>query len=96
MTFIARMCWKTRTAPANKLCEQERAQVLEVANSPEYRDLSPNQIVPLLAQKGRYVASESSFYRVLREENQLHHRQRAHLAGLAGLGFLMWRRRRVR
>lgn len=68
------------STPANRLSEQERARVLEIANSPEYRDLSPNQIVPLLAQDGLYVASESTFYRVLRKENQLHHRQRARLA----------------
>lgn len=63
-----------KSEPANKLSAEERAQVLEIANSPQYRDLSPKQIVPLLANEGRYVASESSFYRVLREERQLGHR----------------------
>lgn len=65
-----------RNAPANKLTPDERQQVLAVANSPEYRDLSPRQIVPRLADEGRYVASESSFYRILRAENQLAHRER--------------------
>lgn len=60
--------------PANKLHEQERAKVLEVANMPAFRDLSPKQIVPQLADAGQYIASESTFYRVLREEGQLKHR----------------------
>ena len=63
-------------APANKLTPAERQQVLTVANSQKYRDLSPKQIVPRLADEGRYVASESTFYRILREENQLAHRER--------------------
>lgn len=60
--------------PRNKLTEDERQKVLKVANSPEFRDLSPCQIVPALADQGRYIASESTFYRVLREERLLQHR----------------------
>jgi len=60
--------------PSNKLSEFERALVLKYANSPEFRDLPPKKIVPMLADKGIYIASESSFYRILREENQLAHR----------------------
>jgi putative transposase len=62
------------TSPANRLSASERRRVLEVANSPEFRDKSPKQIVPALADRGLYVASESTFYRVLREERQLAHR----------------------
>lgn len=65
-----------RTPPANKLTLAERKQVLAVANSPQCRDLSPKQIVPRLADEGRYIASESTFYRILRAENQLTHRER--------------------
>jgi transposase InsO family protein len=65
-----------KSSPANKLTPAERQQVLAVANSPEYRDISPRQIVPRLADQGRYVASESTFYRILRAENQLTHRER--------------------
>lgn len=61
--------------PSNKLSEQERQKILSTLNSPEYRDLSPNQVVPLLADKGHYLASESSFYRVLREKDLQHHRE---------------------
>jgi putative transposase len=66
-----------KTPPKNKIEEPERADILEVANKPEYRDLSPKQIVPKLADEGIYLASESSFYRVLREEGQMHHRERS-------------------
>lgn len=69
-----------RAAPANKLSAQERAEVLKVANEPHFADLPPTQIVPRLADEGRYVASESSFYRILREHKQLAHRGRARAA----------------
>jgi len=65
------------TAPAHALTEAERQVVLETANLPEFRNLSPRQIVPLLADRGEYVASESTFYRVLAEAGQLAHRQHA-------------------
>lgn len=61
-------------SPAHKLTENERKAILEIAHRPEFRDLSPRQIVPLLADRGEYVASEASFYRVLREEGELAHR----------------------
>ncbi len=64
-------------APKNKLTAEERAEVLETINSPEYRDLSPKQIVPLLADQGLYLASESTMYRVLHEEKLLKHRSAA-------------------
>ena len=63
--------------PANALSVAERAEVMAVANAPEHRDLSPKQIVPRLADRGQYVASESTFYRVLRAHGQLAHRGRA-------------------
>ena len=63
--------------PRNKLSELERQRLIKVANEPEYADLSPCKIVPRLADEGRYVASESTFYRVLKVEKQLSHRQRS-------------------
>ena len=62
-------------APANKLSEQQRQQILDTANSASFRDLSPKQIVPKLADQGVYLASESTFYRVLKEHKMLTHRQ---------------------
>lgn len=61
-----------RRSPANKLSQRERHKVVEVATSPEFRDMSPKQIVPLLADRGTYVASESTFYRVLHDEKLQH------------------------
>jgi len=66
-----------KSAPKNALTPKERQQVIEIANLPEHRDLSPKQIVPLLADQGRYIASESSFYRFLREAGQVQHRERS-------------------
>jgi len=63
--------------PANKLSKQERQQILAVANSDEFAQRPPSQIVPALADRGCYIASESSFYRVLREADQLAHRGKA-------------------
>src|SRR5690625_7764372 len=59
------------------LSEEEKAHIVEVSNQPEYASLPPSQIVPRLADAGIYIASESSFYRVLREHNQIHRRGRA-------------------
>ena len=63
-----------KTTPKNQLSEFERARILSTANSLEYRDLSPKQIVPRLADKGEFIGSESSFYRVLRAEDLQNHR----------------------
>lgn len=67
----------TRKTPANKLSDEERARILEICNSPEYANLAPSQIVPALADLGEYIASESSFYRVLREVDQVNRRGKA-------------------
>lgn len=67
--------------PANKLTELERQQVIQVANSPANAALPPNKIVPKLADKGVYIASESTFYRILKEENQLNHRLKSKPTG---------------
>jgi len=64
-----------RPAQANQLSQEEREKILTIANSKEYGDLPACKIVPLLADKGMYIASESTFYRVLRAEKQLKHRQ---------------------
>jgi putative transposase len=61
--------------PAHALTDEERKVVLDTANRPEFRNLSPRQIVPLLADRGEYIASESTFYRVLRDAGQLAHRE---------------------
>jgi transposase InsO family protein len=67
----------TASPPENKLSETERCRVLALVNSPEFRDLPPKQIVGKLADKGIYVASESTMYRLLREAKQNAHRHRS-------------------
>jgi len=67
-------------APANKLSVGEREAVLALANSAEFGHLPPSQIVPRLADRGEYLASESTFYRVLREHHQLAHRRAQRVA----------------
>jgi transposase InsO family protein len=66
-----------RTAPRNKLSPGEREQMVAMAARPEFCNVSPHQIVPRLADRGEYLASESSFYRVLKTEQLLAHRGRA-------------------
>lgn len=65
------------TPPSNKLTQEERDEVLKLCKSTEYVDLPPSKIVPDLADKGLYVASESTMYRILREEKLLAHRGKA-------------------
>ena len=61
--------------PPNKLSQAERQDALELLNSEEFKDLPPSQIVPRLADQGRYVASESTLYRLMRDSAQLSHRR---------------------
>lgn len=63
--------------PASKLTELECRRMLAIANSPEYGQLPPSQIVPRLADQGIYVASESSFYRLFRAQGLIRHRHAA-------------------
>jgi len=60
--------------PKNGLKPLERERLLAVVNSTEFGHLPPSQIVPRLADRGQYIASESTIYRVLKAENQLKHR----------------------
>lgn len=66
-----------RPRPAHALSEEERATLLRVANEARFADMPPARIVPMLADEGVYLASESSFSRVLREQAQTAHRGRA-------------------
>lgn len=64
-------------SPKHKLTELERQRIIKTANEVEYANLPPCQIVPKLADTGVYIASESSFYRVLNAHNQLKHREKS-------------------
>ena len=56
------------SAPRNVLTPAERAQALDILRSEGYAQFSPRQIVAKLADQGRYVASESTFYRLQRAQ----------------------------
>jgi transposase InsO family protein len=64
-------------SPLNRLSDLERQRILKIANSAEFGHQSPCQIVPQLADRGLYIASESTFYRVLRSAGQVKHRGRS-------------------
>lgn len=66
-----------RSTPKNKISSKEKQKIIETVNSPELRDKSPSQIVPFLADKGIYLASESSMYRILKDAEQSSHRSHA-------------------
>jgi putative transposase len=63
--------------PPHALSEAERAQIVAVCNEPRFAETPPAQIVPALADEGIYIASESSFHRVLRAHGQMNRRGRA-------------------
>lgn len=63
--------------PHHALTADERTNLLSVANEARFAAMPPARIVPMLADEGRYLASESTFSRVLRENKQTTHRGRA-------------------
>ncbi len=66
---------RVATPPPNRLSDNERRAALALLNSDEFKDLPPSQIVPRLADQGRFLASESTLYRLLRGAGQLTHRR---------------------
>ncbi len=61
----------------NRLSQEEEEEIIKVVTSKEYTDKSPCQIVPELADKGIYLASESTIYRILRKREMQKHRSRS-------------------
>lgn len=57
--------------PANKLTSVERSEILRICCSNEFMDMTPNEIVPKMAETGRFIASEASFYRILKAEGMV-------------------------
>jgi len=89
ITFNTYLSWKENTSdkrkgpltePANKLPLAVRNEIIKVATSKEFVNESPWVIVAKLADREKYLASESSFYKVLKEHSLLTHRgkERAH------------------
>lgn len=63
-----------KTSPKNKLKSGEKDKIISIATSEEYQNDSPWIIVAKLVDRGIYIASESSFYKVLKERKLLAHR----------------------
>ena len=63
--------------PSHALSQAERAALLAVANEPRFAAVPPARAVPMLADEGVYLGSESTLARVLREHGQNTRRGRA-------------------
>ena len=62
---------------AHRFSKEERQIALTTVNDPRFADLTPSQIVAILAEEGLYVGSESTIYRIMRQEGLLNHRGRS-------------------
>ena len=58
-----------------KLTDSEEAEILRVSCNEEFKDSNPYEIHASLLDKGIYIASVSSFYRVMKKHNLIHHRR---------------------
>ncbi|MBR4764223.1 MAG: helix-turn-helix domain-containing protein, partial [Lachnospiraceae bacterium] len=79
-----RRTYADHSDPANKLSPEERQKVIDTVNEPRFASMPPCQIVPALADEGEYIASESTIYRILREEKMQNHRGRSQEPGKHG------------
>jgi len=66
-----------RPMPGHALSPEERAALLAAANEPRFASVPPARIVPMLADEGVYLGSESSMARVLKAAGQSARRGRA-------------------
>src|SRR5690554_2103215 len=67
----------SRPTPPHALTPQERQAVLDVCHRPQFASLPPAQIVArLLDDEQRYLASESTFYRILHAAGEQRRRGR--------------------
>ncbi len=66
---------RPRSSPANALSEEETAQLLALLRSPRFVDLAPAQVWATVLDEGRYVASISTMYRVLRACDEVRERR---------------------
>ena len=67
---------RARPAPATKLSDEEIGEILDALRSPRFVDLSPAQVFHILLDEGTYLASVSSFYRLLRANGEVRERRR--------------------
>ena len=64
-------------APENKLTADEEARIIALVNQPEYRNLSPEQVVAKAADNDVYIASERTIRRILKRESLAKYRERS-------------------
>jgi len=62
--------------PANRLTDRERTRVLGVLDSTEFVDQPPLQVYATLLERGEYLCSVSTMYRILAEAGQVAERRR--------------------
>lgn len=60
----------TKTVP-RKLSELEREEFYKEANTPRFRDMTPEQIVAILCEEGTYYGSERTLYRIFTDKKAL-------------------------
>src|SRR5919204_4300312 len=65
-----------RPAPLNKLTDEEMGEILDVLRSERFVDLSPAQVFHILLDEGTYLASVSTYYRLLRAAGEVRERRR--------------------
>jgi putative transposase len=75
-SYADRRPFAERPEPKNKLTPEERQLIIDTVNQGKFASQPPAEIIPALADQGIYIASESTFYRVLKENNMQHHRGR--------------------
>ena len=83
-SYEDRRAYADHSNPANKLTPEERQKVLDTVNEERFASMPPSEIVPALADEGEYIASESTMYRILREEEMQNHRGRSQQPGKHG------------
>jgi len=66
-----------RLEPLNKINAEEIAHIIDVLNTEEFASYPPSQVVPTLADRGEYLASESTLCRILKAHKMQNHRGRA-------------------
>jgi putative transposase len=59
----------------HRLSPEERERVYQIATDTRFADMAPELIVAKLAEEKTYIASASTFFRVLREKRALEHRR---------------------
>ena len=57
-----------------KITSEKKIELLEIANSAKYCDMSPYEVVPMLLDQGRYICSVRTIYRLLGKEDLIHQR----------------------